>query len=73
MNKMDIVKLSRLKKIVECLEAFYKDEKDADVSFEFLIGSCFPNCYDNVQKEIRRQYTLGYLEGIKHNESEYKD
>ena len=36
-----------------------------EISFEFLVGSCFPKAYDNIKEEMRRQYTLGYIEGQK--------
>ena len=36
-----------------------------EVSFEFLVGSCFPKALDNIKEEMRRQYTLGYVEGQK--------
>ena len=38
--------------------------RDHDVvSFEFLVGSCFPDAYNNIQEELRRQYTMGYIDG----------
>lgn len=36
-----------------------------ELSFEFLIGSCFPKAFENIKEEMRRQYTLGYIEGQK--------
>ena len=36
-----------------------------EVSFEYLVGSCFPNVYQNIKEELRRQYTKGYAEGQK--------
>ena len=36
-----------------------------EVSFEFLVASCFPKAMDNIKAEMRRQYTLGYVEGQK--------
>lgn len=36
-----------------------------EISFEFLVGSCFPNALKNIQEEMRRQYTLGYSQGRK--------
>ena len=52
-------------------EKFYKLHKKVkalnmkEISFEFLVGSCFPKAYDNIKEEMRRQYTLGYIEGQK--------
>ncbi len=36
-----------------------------EISFEFLVGSCFPNAFENIKEEMRRQYTLGYTQGLK--------
>ena len=36
-----------------------------EVSFEFLVGSCFPHIFENIKEEMRRQYTLGYIDGQK--------
>lgn len=42
-----------------------KDHNMKEISFEFLVGSCFPNAYKNIKEEMRRQYTIGYTEGLK--------
>lgn len=75
MNNIDIVKLSRLKRIVRSLEIMCEEnnKEDIDITFEFLIGSCFPSCYSNVQKALQHQYTLGYIEGTKNCGIEDKD
>ena len=51
---------------METLEKVYKMAKKSgvkEVSFEFLVGSCFPNIMDNIKEELRRQYTIGFIEG----------
>ena len=51
---------------METLEKVYKMAKKSgvkEVSFEFLVGSCFPNIMDNIKEELRRQYTNGFIEG----------
>ena len=35
-----------------------------EVSFEFLIASCFPNALKNIKEEMRMQYTQGYAAGL---------
>ena len=53
---------------METLTKVYKILKKnhiKEVSFEFLVGSCFPNVMDNIKEEMRRQYTMGYVEGQK--------
>ena len=36
-----------------------------EITFEFIVGSCFPHIMNNIKEEMRRQYTLGYIEGQK--------
>lgn len=58
------VDYGKLKKLMKCLrQANYKD--DDEVSFEFIVGSCFPDAFQNIQEELRRQHALGYAEGLK--------
>jgi len=56
--KIDIEKFNRIVKAI-------KKSNMKEVSFEFLVGSCFPKALENVKEEMRRQYTLGYVEGQK--------
>ena len=42
-----------------------KKKKLKEVPFELVIGSLFPDVYKNIKEELRRQYTLGYVEGLK--------
>jgi hypothetical protein len=55
------VKFETFEKIYKILKA--KDTQE--VSFEFLIASCFPHVLDNIKEEMRRQYTEGYVNGLK--------
>ena len=56
----------------ETLDKVYKAVKkhNKEITFEFLVGSCFPDIMNNVKEEMRRQYTLGYIEGQKIQTSE---
>lgn len=65
------VKYGKLKKIIEALETMELTD-DSDVSFEYVVGSCFPEIYQNIKKEIHIQYTKGYMDGIK-EEQERKE
>ena len=56
--KIDIEKFNKVVKAI-------KKSNMKEVSFEFLVGSCFPKALDNIKEEMRRQYTLGYVEGQK--------
>ena len=53
-----------IEKFNKVVKAIRKAEMK-EVSFEFLVGSCFPKALDNIKEEMRRQYTLGYVEGQK--------
>ena len=61
--KVEAKKLHKINKIV-------KDNNMKEVSFEFLVGSCFPKALENIKEEMRRQYTLGYSEGLKEGKNE---
>lgn len=42
-NNIDITKLSRLEKIVNSIKRNNPVETDPDITFEFLMASCFPS------------------------------
>ena len=37
--------------------------EDTEISFEFIIASLFPTCWKNIQADLNRQYTQGYMQG----------
>lgn len=45
-------------------------EENVEISFEFVIASLFPTCWKNIQADLSRQYTLGYIQGQKDNQTE---
>lgn len=55
----ETVSTNFLRRMINELEANDVDE----VSFVFIVGSCFPEIYDNIMEEIRAQYTAGYIAG----------
>ena len=61
--KIDIDKFNKVVKAI-------KRNDMKEVSFEFLVGSCFPKALDNIKQEMRRQYTLGYVEGQKEGKND---
>lgn len=56
-----VVTREKLDKVYKAIEKH--DMKE--ITFEFLVGSCFPNIMKNIKEEMRRQYTMGYVEGQK--------
>lgn len=61
--KIDIEKFNKIVKAI-------RKSNMKEVSFEFLVGSCFPKALENVKEEMRRQYTLGYVEGQKEGKND---
>lgn len=63
------VKYGLLKKTFENLKKINPTD-DTEISFEYVVGSCFPNIYKNIQTALRAQYTKGYAEGSRKNKEE---
>ena len=58
----DQVSLEHLKQIVNNIE---KTNKNAMISFEFIIMSCFPNVYENILNHMTQSYIQGFEDGKK--------
>ena len=56
-------KLSKIKKLIAQVEKI-SDIDDPTLSFEFLIGSLYPEVYGNVQETIRYARTQGYIDAF---------
>ena len=65
-NRIDIpnIKLSDVEGLVNKMKKDTNNQ-DVELSFEFFMTSFFPRCWDNIQDVLKRQYTLGYIEGTK--------
>lgn len=63
-ENMPTVKLSDIKRMIASIEQNVNDE-NLELSFEFILVALFPNCWNNIQRELNRQYTLGYISGTK--------
>lgn len=37
--------------------------ENTEISFEFVIASLFPTSWKNIQNDLNRQYTKGYIQG----------
>lgn len=64
-ESLDKTKLSRVQKVLDSIRATNVIEEDPDVTFEYLVGSCFPTIFQNVQSALNEEHTLGYMEGYK--------
>lgn len=58
------IKLSDVERMVDSIRKNVGDV-DVDLSFEFMLTAFFPTCWNNVQDALNRQYTLGYIAGLK--------
>ena len=58
--KTESVPIEHLKKLLEKIP-----DSVEELSFEFVIASCFPTCWNNIQETMKRQYTLGYIQAKK--------
>lgn len=65
---IDIVKYSHFKKCLKSLERDFKGQPkvldNIDISFEYVIGSLFPNILSNIQNEMSNQYIKGFTDRI---------
>lgn len=69
-NQIMTVSLKKIENMCTSLREYLKLEEDQDyeVGFEYVTASLFPGVFDNVTNELKRQYTLGFIEGTKYIE-----
>lgn len=65
------VYLSDLEKMVQKVRDITNKE-DTEISFEFIIASLFPTSWTNIQADLNRQYTRGYIQGRIDKEEEIR-
>lgn len=63
------VSLSQIKKIVEKSEAVGAE----DVSFSFVIGSLFPEAWDNIKQRLLEERIAGYNEAMEQFQMTFED
>lgn len=70
--KIDIpnIYLSDIENILHKVKSVTGKE-DTEISFEFLIATFFPTSWKNIQDELNRQYTKGYIQGRIDKQKEY--
>jgi hypothetical protein len=71
------VKFSQVKAAIAQIEQHYIDcpERlaDVDLTFEYLVGSFFPNIVENINTRMNHQYTAGYLQGLTDAKEQYEN
>lgn len=60
--KVPNVYVSDLERLAQKIRSVVGTE-NAEVSFEFIIASLFPTSWKNIQEEMNRRYTKGYIQG----------
>lgn len=64
MADIDKTKLSRIEQVLESVKRHNVVETDPDITFEFIMASCFPSIWSNVQKKLLDEHMAGYIEGL---------
>ena len=68
---IDTVKYSHFKKCLTSLERDFKGRPEVldniDISFEYVIGSLFPNILSNIENTFAQNYIQGYNKGLSEN------
>lgn len=72
MDNIDKVPFSKLKRMVESIEHHFVESPErldeVELTFEYIIGSCFPTVFDNIKEALKEEHTKGYIEGLQAKE-----
>lgn len=60
MNQIAETTKGRINQMARSLKQLQEEDK---VGLEFVLMYLFPTVWTNIQEEMKRQYTLGYMEG----------
>lgn len=66
--KIDSTNLALLNRLIKILNKQYEDIEDLstiEISFEFIIGSLFPDSWNRILETINEAYTKGFIAGSK--------
>lgn len=66
MNQIAETTKGRIDQMARSLKQLQDNDK---VGLEFVLMYLFPTVWTNMQEEMKRQYTLGYMEGQSENNS----
>lgn len=62
------VKYKRVEAALKQIAQHYADTperlEDVDITFEYLIGSFFPEIITNINAQMNQRYTEGYIQGF---------
>ena len=70
MSELDYVSLERVLKAAEAIKLQFPDRQDNEImlSFEYLIGSFYPNVFNNIKSALNEAHTAGYIQGSESRE-----
>lgn len=57
------VRISTINKALRIIKNANPTNSDPEVTFEYLIGSLYPNVMNNIREAMTRQYIEGYNKG----------
>ena len=65
LETLGITTLARINKILDAVKLHQKDKADEDVeiTMEFLVGSLFPELFNNFQHNMNEEYHRGFKDG----------
>jgi hypothetical protein len=67
-KNIDYTLFSKLQNMTKTLNEHYKTSNinpdSQELSFEFIVGSLFPNIFNNITKQLSDEHTKGYIEGF---------
>ena len=69
----EIPKLTISRKTFNKIVKAIQQNNMQEISFEFLIGSLFPNVLTNIKEALRIQHAQGYAEGLAEGKKEGQD
>lgn len=68
------VKLIKVEDAINQIKKHYEQTPeridDIEISFEYLIGSFFPDVLNNIKDRLKDEHTAGYIEGFNDGISE---
>lgn len=67
-TRITCVPLSAIESLIERVKKDYKEmghtENEIMLPFEFIIGSLFPNAFNNIKETMTQEYIAGFHEGV---------
>lgn len=68
------VKVKNLKNAIKCIERDFKGQPintdEMEITFEYLIGSFFPQVMNNINETIKNERLKAYIEGYNAGKAE---